>query len=75
MKRLSGSNEEISALLYEEQLKLSQENLDVEETVRQIIENVKKDGDKALRGYSLQFDKIELDNFEVGQELIDEAFE
>lgn len=75
MKRLSGSNEEISAILYQEQLELSKENLDVEETVRQIIEDVKNRGDQALRDYSRQFDKIDLDSLEVSQELIDQAFE
>ncbi|MBM7642191.1 histidinol dehydrogenase [Streptococcus loxodontisalivarius] len=75
MKRLSGSNEEISAILYQEQLELSKENLDVEETVRQIIEDVKNRGDQALRDYSRQFDKVDLDSLEVSQELIDQAFE
>ena len=49
IKRLSGSNEEISRILYEEQLQLSQQNLDVEEVVAEIIERVKQDGDQALR--------------------------
>ena len=40
IKRLSGSNEEISQILYEEQLQLSQQNLDVEEAVAEIIETV-----------------------------------
>ena len=34
IKRLSGRNEEISRILYEEQLQLSQQNLDVEEDYR-----------------------------------------
>ncbi|MBM7636250.1 histidinol dehydrogenase [Streptococcus saliviloxodontae] len=75
MKRLTGTNEEISAILYQEQLELSKENLNVEETVRDIIEEVKKRGDEALRDYSLQFDKIELDSLEVSQDLIDQAFD
>ncbi|MGT2907283.1 histidinol dehydrogenase [Streptococcus dentiloxodontae] len=74
MKRLTGTNEEIAELLYQEQLELSRENLDVEETVRSIIEDVKERGDAALRDYSLKFDKIELTDFEVGQDLIDQAF-
>ena len=45
IKRLSGSNEEISRTLYEEQLQLSQQNLDVEEAVAEIIERVNEDGD------------------------------
>ena len=75
IKRLSGSNEEISRILYEEQLQLSQQNLDVEEAVAEIIETVKQDGDQALRDYTMLFDKVEVTDFEIGQELIDKAFE
>ena len=75
IKRLSGSNEEISRILYEEQLQLSQQNLDVEEAVAEIIETVKQDGDQALRDYTMLFDKVEVTDFEIGQELIDQAFE
>ncbi len=75
MKRLTGTNEEIAELLYQEQLELSKQNLDVEETVRAIVEDVKNRGDHALRDYSAKFDKVELDSLEVGQDLIDRAFE
>lgn len=75
MKRLTGTNEEIAELLYQEQLELSKQNLDVEETVRAIVEDVKNRGDQALRDYSAKFDKVELDSLEVGQDLIDRAFE
>ena len=75
IKRLSGSNEEISRILYEEQLQLSQQNLDVEEAVAEIIETVKQDGDQALKDYTMLFDKVEVTDFEIGQELIDQAFE
>ncbi|MDU4411560.1 MAG: histidinol dehydrogenase, partial [Streptococcus sp.] len=47
MKRLTGTNKEISELLYQEQLELSKENRDVESTVQAIIEDVKKRGDEA----------------------------
>ncbi len=46
----------------------------VRETVKQIIENVKQNGDKALREYTLKFDKADIENFEVSPEEIDEAF-
>lgn len=75
MKRLTGTNEEIAQLLYQEQLELSEQNLDVEETVRSIIEDVKVRGDQALRDYSAKFDKVELDSLEVGHDLIAKAFE
>lgn len=75
MKRLSGTNQEISAILVQEQLELSRQNEDVEAIVRDIIEAVKTRGDEALREYSKRFDGIDLTDFEVGQDLIDQAFE
>ena len=74
MKRLSGSNKEISKILAAEQLELSRQNADVDEAVRQIIEAVKKEGDQALRDYSERFDGVSLTDFEVDQSLIDQAF-
>ncbi|MBY5034543.1 histidinol dehydrogenase [Streptococcus gallolyticus] len=74
MKRLSGSNQEISAILVQEQLELSRQNENVEAIVRDIIEAVKTRGDEALRDYSKQFDGLDLEDFEVGQDLIDQAF-
>ena len=75
MKRLTGTNQEISELLYQEQLQLSQQNIDVEAKVREIVEDVKNRGDQALHEYSVTFDNISLDAFEVSQDLIDQAFE
>ena len=75
MKRLTGNNQEIAALLYEEQLELSQQNVNVEEAVAAIIQDVRMRGDEALRDYSSRFDKIDLREFEVPSDLIDQAFE
>ncbi len=46
----------------------------VEDAVKEIIENVKQNGDKALFEYSERFDKATLSSFEVTPEEIDEAF-
>ncbi len=43
----------------------------VEETVSKIIENVKRNGDAALREYSAKFDKAEISELAVPQEEID----
>ena len=48
---------------------------DVSDIVSDIIENVKKHGDKALFEYSAKFDKAELSALEVTKEEIDEAIE
>lgn len=75
MKRLTGTNEEISNILYQEQLELSKENLDVEATVREIIEKVKEEGDEALRAYSEKFDHVVLSELHVSEQVVNEAFD
>ena len=47
---------------------------DVSAVVSAIIENVKANGDKALRAYEAEFDKVELDDLQVSKEEIEEAF-
>ncbi len=42
--------------------------------VKEIIENVKNYGDKALKNYSKIFDKVELDNIRVNKEEIENAY-
>ena len=48
--------------------------VNVEAVVAEIIDNVRKDGDKALLEYNLKFDKAEMDCLLVSQEEIQEAF-
>ena len=47
---------------------------DVSGVVAEIIENVKKNGDKALKEYSVKFDHAELESLEVAETEIEEAF-
>lgn len=47
----------------------------VEDIVSDIIDNVRKNGDKALKEYSLKFDKAVVENLEVTKEEIEEAYE
>lgn len=47
----------------------------VEKIVADIIENVKANKNKALKEYTLKFDKATLDDLAVSEEEIDEAFE
>ncbi len=49
-------------------------SFDVADTVTEIIENVKNNGDAALFQYSKKFDKAELSSLEVSKEEFDEAF-
>ena len=52
----------------------SEAKVDVEAIVTGIIENVKKNGDAALKEYSEKFDKVVLDAIEVSREEIDAAY-
>ncbi len=47
----------------------------VEGVVSEIIENVKNNGDKALKEYALKFDKVSLDTLEVTQAEIEDAYD
>ncbi len=47
----------------------------VEAIVADIIKNVRENGDKALKEYSLKFDKADIKNLRVTQEEIDAAYE
>lgn len=46
---------------------------DLERTVKDIINNVRKNGDEALKEYSRKFDGVELDQLRVSQEEIEKA--
>jgi len=52
----------------------SDEAVDVTATVRDIIENVKKNGDAALREYAIKFDGGCPDSIEISPEEIEEAY-
>ena len=49
--------------------------VNVEDIVTEIIANVRKNGDAALKEYSAKFDGAVLENIEVTQQEIDAAFE
>ena len=45
----------------------------VEAVVREVIEQVRLEGDAALREYTRRFDKVDMEDFRVGQDAIEEA--
>ena len=53
----------------------SSDSANVEKIVADIIENVKANKDKALKEYTLKFDKANLNDLAVSEEEINEAFE
>lgn len=69
IKILDSRNIPVEEILYRKE-----SNTDVSEIVSEIIENVRKNGDKALKLYSEKFDKAKLDTIEVSDEEIEEAF-
>lgn len=55
-------------------LKREQTSAGVEDIVADIVSNVRKNGDSALKEYTKRFDKAELTSLEVTEEEIEEAF-
>ncbi len=53
----------------------SAETVDVSSAVRGIINDVRLNGDNALRKYTAKFDKVELDSFEVDAARMKEAYD
>lgn len=51
------------------------ESVDVSSIVRDIVNNVRTNGDKALKEYSAKFDRVELSSFEIEASLMKSAFE
>lgn len=61
-------------LIINEKLKRTEQSFDaIDETVKEIIANVKISGDASLYKYTKEFDKVELTSLKVTQEEIDEA--
>ncbi len=50
-------------------------DMEIERCVYDIIENVRANGDAALREYSEKFDGVKLDDFKVDQSIIDTAWD
>ena len=50
-------------------------DMEIERRVYDIIENVRANGDAALREYSEKFDGVKLDDFKVDQSIIDSAWD
>ena len=52
---------------------VTEKKADVSAIVSEIIQNVRKDGDKALYAYAEKFDKVKLDSLTVSKKEIDDA--
>nr|WP_298926813.1 histidinol dehydrogenase [uncultured Allomuricauda sp.] len=70
MQKISYPNRE----KWEELLKRPTQSVsDIEETVNTIFEEIKADGDTAIRNYTKKFDKIQLESFLVSKEELEKA--
>ncbi|MEI5991306.1 histidinol dehydrogenase [Enterococcus termitis] len=75
MKWLTGSTAEILSALDEDSKLTLEDNQEVEEQVRKIIQQVNKNGDQALRDYSKKFDQVELEDLAISKETIDSGYQ
>lgn len=55
-------------------LKKRSNTINIRKSVEEIIENIKLHGNKALREYTLKFDNVELKDFLISNEEIEEAY-
>lgn len=75
MKWLKGTTSEVLAALKKEQKHTQEDNSQVEEQVRSIIQQVILTGDQALKEYSSVFDQVKLEGLSVSKGSIDSAYE
>lgn len=74
MKWLTGSVTEILDELRQEQRSTSEENLQVEQQVREIIQQVKIAGDSAVQQLTANFDQVQLEKFQVSTAAIEAGY-
>lgn len=74
MKWLTGSVTEILSELKKEQRSTNEDNQQVEQQVREIIQQVKINGDQAVQWLTANFDNVQLKNFQLSKEEIEAGF-
>ncbi|MCI1985465.1 MAG: histidinol dehydrogenase [Lactobacillus sp.] len=73
MKILTGSFEQLAQQVTQREQQAASKP-EVEAAVAAIIDNVRTNGDAALKAYSEQFDKVQIDDFKVSQKTIDAGY-
>ena len=74
LKLINLENKDWDILLSELKDREEEVKEEVLKSVSNILEDVKKNGDKALQSYTEKFDRVLLDDFEVSIEELDECF-
>lgn len=72
MKIYQKSIEELEKIVQRKTMQLN--DLEIEKTVSDIIQDVIENGDTALRNYEKKFDGVDITDFKLSQEVIDTAF-
>lgn len=70
MKIITDKKQVIDEVLNRSQFELEEVN----QRVKEVLDNIKKNGDKALFEYTEKFDQVKLDALKVSQEEIEEAY-
>lgn len=65
--------DEIDGFLKKLYLRREDENFEITNQVLKIVNDVRKNGDESVRDYTLKFDNVSLDEFEVSKEEIENA--
>ena len=72
LKKKEINNNNINEII--KNLKERSNTINIRKSVEEIIENIKLHGNKALREYTLKFDNVELKDFLISNEEIEEAY-
>ncbi|MDQ2685943.1 MAG: histidinol dehydrogenase, partial [Thermoproteota archaeon] len=74
MKRITIKNAklDVNSIRYNTSNNFSEDTI---KKTREIIENVRKYGDEAIKKYTFEYDKVELDSFKVNNKEIQEAYD
>ncbi|MFW6074862.1 MAG: histidinol dehydrogenase [Chloroflexota bacterium] len=75
MRRREMRDTELSAGMREGVRRIFGEDLSAHDVVRRILDDIRKDGDDALRKYTRSIDRADITDFEVTEAEIDAAFE
>lgn len=72
ISKINVNNNNINEII--KNLKERSNTINIRKSVEEIIENIKLHGNKALREYTLKFDNVELKDFLISNEEIEEAY-
>ena len=72
MLKFFNAKEDLKKLVDELDARRQEDNKDINETVSNILKDVRANGDKALKEYTEKFDKVKLDNLQVTEKELED---